>query len=322
MYLSLTRAANESSPNLRDDRRPFSPVVIQPPYRVVTPAGAHSSSTPCTHPALHGSVIIPRRRRSPTGSIRLSSVLCPCALFQPLRRWSLFPRAVFVPPPSPAVMAAFVQSAALTRTLGASTSVCGTPVVCTKRVASVAAAPVNTTIEAAKHAQFKAAKKANRRRPKKHSPADINRKPPAYNVEPLRAEGYVLSPIACCCVHIACALLGRRVASVRAGVCVFVLRGEVGVAVRYSFAACSLCFAMLRWCSDLGFVSLFLVHLAVTVGVSSCRLAFVLSMQVAGGLDSGSVNEKRSIGLLRFVCLSRLISECGNVAYGALALIR
>lgn len=95
-------------------------------------------------------------------------------------------------PRSPAAMAAFVQSAALTRTLGASASVVGSPVVCTKRAAPAVAAPVSTTIEAAKHAQFKAAKKANRCRPKKHRLSDINRKPPAYNVEPLRAEGYVL----------------------------------------------------------------------------------------------------------------------------------
>ena len=42
------------------------------------------------------------------------------------------------------------------------------------------------TIEAAKRAQLKGAKKANRRRPKKHRPSDIHRKPPSYNVEPLR----------------------------------------------------------------------------------------------------------------------------------------
>lgn len=105
-------------------------------------------------------------------------------------------------------MAAFVQSAALTRTLGASASVCGSPVVCTKRVAPAVAAPVSTTIEAAKHAQFKAAKKSNRCRPKKHRPSDINRKPPTYNVEPLRAEGYVLGPIAHRVVCVACTLWG------------------------------------------------------------------------------------------------------------------
>lgn len=44
-------------------------------------------------------------------------------------------------------------------------------------------------IQAAKHVQFKAAKKKNRLRPKKHRPSDINRKPPPYNVEPLLAEG-------------------------------------------------------------------------------------------------------------------------------------
>jgi len=88
-------------------------------------------------------------------------------------------------------MAAFVQCAALTRTLGATV---GSPVVTTKRAAPAVAAPVNITIEAAKHAQFKAAKKANRYRPKKHRLSDINRKAPSYNVEPLRAEGYVCCP--------------------------------------------------------------------------------------------------------------------------------
>ncbi|KAI0559600.1 hypothetical protein FGB62_142g033 [Gracilaria domingensis] len=44
-------------------------------------------------------------------------------------------------------------------------------------------------IRAAKHVQFKGAKKADRRRPKKHRPSDINRKPPSFDPEPLRAEG-------------------------------------------------------------------------------------------------------------------------------------
>ena len=37
--------------------------------------------------------------------------------------------------------------------------------------------------------QLKAAKKANRLRPKKHAPSDINRKPPSYAVEPQYYEG-------------------------------------------------------------------------------------------------------------------------------------
>jgi hypothetical protein len=37
--------------------------------------------------------------------------------------------------------------------------------------------------------QLKAAKKANRLRPKKHAPSDINRKPPPYAVEPQYYEG-------------------------------------------------------------------------------------------------------------------------------------
>lgn len=47
------------------------------------------------------------------------------------------------------------------------------------------------TIEAAKHAQFKAAKKAERFRPRKHRPSDINRRAPSFNTEPMRTEGYV-----------------------------------------------------------------------------------------------------------------------------------
>lgn len=46
-------------------------------------------------------------------------------------------------------------------------------------------------IKAAKHAQLKVTKEHERRRPRKHRPSDINRKPPPYNPEPERAEGYV-----------------------------------------------------------------------------------------------------------------------------------
>lgn len=143
--------------------------------------------------------------------------------------FGLPPLAIFFPP-SPSVMAAFVQSAALTRTLGASASVCGAPVVCTKRVAPAVAAPVSTTIEAAKHAQFKAAKKANRCRPKKHRLSDINRKPPTYNVEPLRAEGYVLVHCTPRWAHILSFVRGM-VASDRAALFVLPSRGEVHAAV-------------------------------------------------------------------------------------------
>ncbi|CAH0371017.1 unnamed protein product [Pelagomonas calceolata] len=42
---------------------------------------------------------------------------------------------------------------------------------------------------AAPNTQLKAAKKANRLRPKKKMPSDINRKPPPYDVEPQYYEG-------------------------------------------------------------------------------------------------------------------------------------
>mmetsp|Transcript_3159 Transcript_3159/g.12074 ORF Transcript_3159/g.12074 Transcript_3159/m.12074 type:complete len:160 (+) Transcript_3159:49-528(+) len=41
-----------------------------------------------------------------------------------------------------------------------------------------------TTVMMVKRPQLKAAKKANRRRPKKHRLSDIHRTPPPYNVEP------------------------------------------------------------------------------------------------------------------------------------------
>lgn len=44
-------------------------------------------------------------------------------------------------------------------------------------------------ISMSKNAQLKAAKKSNRRRPKKHCPSDINRAPPTYDPTPLMAEG-------------------------------------------------------------------------------------------------------------------------------------
>lgn len=80
---------------------------------------------------------------------------------------------------------AFVQTAALPRTglAHGSTAICTRPA----RTTPIVYAPAE--IQAAKHAQFKAAKKANRYRPKKHRPSDINRKPPPFNPEPLRAEG-------------------------------------------------------------------------------------------------------------------------------------
>lgn len=44
-------------------------------------------------------------------------------------------------------------------------------------------------IQAAKHVQKKATKKAMDRRPKKKRPSDKYRKPPPYDVDPLHAEG-------------------------------------------------------------------------------------------------------------------------------------
>ena len=46
-----------------------------------------------------------------------------------------------------------------------------------------------TVVGMSAHAQLKGAKKANRRRPKKSRPSDINRKPPPYDVEPQFVEG-------------------------------------------------------------------------------------------------------------------------------------
>lgn len=106
---------------------------------------------------------------------------------------SPFPRAVrlnskaTVHRQNRAVNMAFVTAAALPRSglSHASTAVCARPAA----VAPVLVAPFE--IQAAKHCQFKATKKANRYRPRKHRPSDRNRKPPPYNTEPLRAEGFV-----------------------------------------------------------------------------------------------------------------------------------
>ncbi|PXF41204.1 hypothetical protein BWQ96_09059 [Gracilariopsis chorda] len=80
---------------------------------------------------------------------------------------------------------AFVNAAVLPRTglSYASTSVSVRPATAAPTVHS----PLD--IRAAKHVQFKGTKKAYRTRPKKHRPSDINRKPPPFNPEPLRAEG-------------------------------------------------------------------------------------------------------------------------------------
>lgn len=51
------------------------------------------------------------------------------------------------------------------------------------------AAPGRSEIVASKNAQLKAAKKANRRRPKKHRPSDINRAAPSVDPTPLLADG-------------------------------------------------------------------------------------------------------------------------------------
>lgn len=65
-------------------------------------------------------------------------------------------------------------------------------------VAAVTSAPTRTPaaapgrsqiISMSKNAQLKAAKKSNRRRPKKHCPSDINRAPPSFDPTPLMAEG-------------------------------------------------------------------------------------------------------------------------------------
>lgn len=83
---------------------------------------------------------------------------------------------------------AFVKSCILPRTglSHSTTAVCAKPA----KVQWVVVAPLD--IQAAKHAQLKGAKKANRRRPRKHRPSDIHRKPPPYAVDPLRVEGYVI----------------------------------------------------------------------------------------------------------------------------------
>lgn len=80
---------------------------------------------------------------------------------------------------------AFITGAALPRSglSAGTTSICTRP----SRHTGTTYAPVE--IEASKHARLKAAKLKERRRPRKHRPSDINRKPPPYNVEPLRAEG-------------------------------------------------------------------------------------------------------------------------------------
>ena len=54
---------------------------------------------------------------------------------------------------------------------------------------SAATHPPNQPRNAIHRRQLKAAKKANRLRPKKKMPSDINRKPPPYDVEPQYYEG-------------------------------------------------------------------------------------------------------------------------------------
>jgi len=46
-----------------------------------------------------------------------------------------------------------------------------------------------TPLQMVKRPQLKAAKKANRKRPKKHRPSDINRTPPTFDPEPHLYEG-------------------------------------------------------------------------------------------------------------------------------------
>lgn len=91
---------------------------------------------------------------------------------------------------------AFITSAALPRSSLAHgvTPVCHPRPAASKarRTPATATPPAAPfTIEAAKHAQFKATKKAERKRPRKHRPSDINRRAPSFNTEPLRTEGYV-----------------------------------------------------------------------------------------------------------------------------------
>lgn len=65
----------------------------------------------------------------------------------------------------------------------------GSNAVCAKPSSThrVITAPIE--IQAAKHVQWKAAKKKNKCRPKKHRPSDRNRAPPSFNPEPMRMEG-------------------------------------------------------------------------------------------------------------------------------------
>ena len=64
----------------------------------------------------------------------------------------------------------------------------GNTAVCTKPATVPCVRSNVLEIQCAKHAQLKGAKKANRRRPKKHRPSDINRKPPPYDPNPLGAS--------------------------------------------------------------------------------------------------------------------------------------
>lgn len=80
---------------------------------------------------------------------------------------------------------AFITGAILPRSglCAGATSVCTEPA----RYVQTTYAPME--ILASKHARLKAAKLKNRRRPKKHRPSDINRKPPPFNVDPLHMDG-------------------------------------------------------------------------------------------------------------------------------------
>jgi hypothetical protein len=84
------------------------------------------------------------------------------------------------------MMAAFVTGAVLPRSglAAGTTAVCAEPA---RFAPSTTYAPLE--IYAAKHAQLKAAKKANRLRPKKHRPSDINRKPISHHPEPHLKDG-------------------------------------------------------------------------------------------------------------------------------------
>ena len=87
------------------------------------------------------------------------------------------------------MMVGFISSAVLPRSglSYGSDSLCGRERVWKLPVVS----PGRIDIQAAKHAQLKGAKKANRRRPKKHRPSDINRKPPPYPRDIMRVAEYV-----------------------------------------------------------------------------------------------------------------------------------